>query len=90
ARDQLAVAIVAIIRLGIQPIHDESHRLLLPFSYSNVSEPTLKRSVVRGYHRRQPEHEDLGISPLVSVSHRLHRRFNVIGRSHYPGRPALA
>ena len=28
--------------------------------------------------------------PPVSVSHWLHRRFNVIGRSHYPGRPALA
>ena len=40
-------------------------------------------------HRRLPEYGNLWISPPVSVSHRLHRHFYVIGRSHYPGRPAL-
>src|SRR5215469_895856 len=50
---------------------------------------TLERSVVRGYHSQLPWHEDLRISSLVSVSHWLHRRFYVIGRSHCPGRPTF-
>jgi len=39
--------------------------------------------------RGLPWHGNLWISPPVSVSHPLHRRFYVIGRSHYPGRPTV-
>src|SRR5215469_4701120 len=61
--------------------------MLLPFSYSNVSEPPSSGQMFL-VHRRQPSHGNLWISSPVSVSHQLRRHFTS-GRSHYPGRPAL-
>src|ERR1700686_391662 len=63
-------------------------RDLLPFSYPNVCKTRLSGQLFL-LHSQLPWHEDLWISPLVSVSHWLHRRFYVIGRSHCPGRPTL-
>src|SRR5260370_13618176 len=62
--------------------------ILLPFSYPNVCKTRLSGQLFL-IHSQLPWHEDLWISPLVSVSHRLHRRFYVIGRSHCPGRPTF-
>src|SRR5690348_7380514 len=69
-------------------IHSSKTLLLLPFSYSNVCKTRLSGQLFL-LHSQLPWHEDLWISPLVSVSHRLHRHLTP-GRSHSPGRPALS
>ena len=61
---------------------------LLPFSHPNVYKTRLSGQLFL-LHRQKPSHGNLWISPPVSVSHQLHRRFYVIGRSHCPGRPTL-
>src|SRR5215472_9090215 len=71
-----------------EPYAIRLHSLLLPFSYPNVCKTRLSGQLFL-LHSQLPWHEDLWISPLVSVSHWLHRRFYVIGRSHYPGRPTF-
>ncbi len=60
-----------------------------PFSYSKVCKTPLSGQLFL-LHCGLPSHGTLWIGPPVSVSHPLHRRFNVIGRSHYPGRPPLS
>ena len=72
----------------VRCIQHHQIRHLLPFSYPNVCKTRLSGQLFL-LHSQLPWHEDLWISPLVSVSHWLHRRFYVIGRSHCPGRPTL-
>src|ERR1700693_4763375 len=67
---------------------EDDDRIMLPLSSSKLYKTRLSCQLFL-LHSQLPWHEDLWISPLVSVSHWLHRRFYVVGRSHCPGRPTF-